>query len=615
MIYRFKIQNLKFKVVLFLLFLTFNFYLLTSYDPTFAQNAKCAITTNPKADGLVSTPQLDSNFSTSTGACIDDLDRAAFVSFKLPNYAELKSLYYTQKKDNPALHIIKHTSVASLAQLGGDKIKLAGVDDHLYHFSNDLSIASADDINGNNLGIIFVDRNLTISRNQLGQNNSGLIFIVGGDVIIDQTVTRINGVIISSGTIYTGVPPGQSACQTSLVETSQLVINGSLVSLNPLKPIKFCRKLANNNNPAEIFNQQPKYLAILRNIFSDTLQKWSEITGPIYQIPPQEPSLSPTPSPTPTPSASPTITTLATTNVALNSATLNSAVNPNGNNIGIRYSYGTTNTGNCATFGNLVSQQGTIGSGYETINFSQNVTGLSASTTYYFCATAYIGTAITYGNILSFTTPAPPALIAKDTSSSCLAGTNTIFSWPHSISGNNRLLLVGVTSQNGTDGSQKLPDSVTYGGQDLTRINIVGNGYIVTELWYLVAPPTGTNNIVITYPTSTTASCGATSWMNVNQTTPLGTRVIYGATDVTSINKNITSAGDRVVHDFIGAKISSSAISVTPDTSQTQQWNNKISPVISAGSTKVGSGSVNMSWTFSDTSNVTFIGVPILPAN
>lgn len=66
---------------------------------------------------------------------------------------------------------------------------------------------------------------------------------------------------------------------------------------------------------------------------------------------------------------------------------------------------------------------------------------------------------------------------------------------PHTqIAGSNRLITVQLTS-----GNQQNHTSLTYGGQALTRYYNVnrGNLGLRSSFWYLVDPPTGTNNAVI----------------------------------------------------------------------------------------------------------------------
>lgn len=246
-------------LILFFILLTIISYLLPI---TRAQSQACSGGSSlPRAEGLVTTPSLSGIFNTSSGRCITNEQRAAYVSFKIPTYEDLKSIYYTQTKTS------KTTQLANNNQ------------DYLYNTTGDLTITSPSDITGSNTGVIFIDKNLTIgpiSSNKFTQGNkdSGVVFVVGGDVAIDSSITQIDAVIISSGTIYTA----GGGCSTSSVTSSQLVVNGSLISLNSTKPIKFCRKLTNNSlQPSEKVNWDPKYLGILKDLFSDPLQKWSEI--------------------------------------------------------------------------------------------------------------------------------------------------------------------------------------------------------------------------------------------------------------------------------------------------------------------------------------------------
>lgn len=233
-------------------------------------------------------------FKVTSGVCVFD-PKAAFVPFKIPTYAEIKSIYYDQAKDNPAT-LEKKAPVGnggSATQNDISSVSSTSTAGQIYLVDGDLNITSQ--ITGNQIKIVFVNKNLKItpppgstSTFQLnyGTANTGLVFIVSGDVEIAPKVTQINAVIITAGNLYTAGKP----CLTSNVTAPQLVINGSLISLHDSNNMKFCRKPANLAIPAEKINYQPKYLSILRNIFSETYQKWTEVSGTI--------SL-PTPTPTP----------------------------------------------------------------------------------------------------------------------------------------------------------------------------------------------------------------------------------------------------------------------------------------------------------------------------
>ncbi len=222
----------------------------------------------------------------SSGTCIIDR-QTEFAPFKIPDYQTLKSKYYTQSKLGPT---IKKAPNAGLVE--------PFTQDGIYNFTSDVPVSTALDPLSVGTQIFFVDQNLNINIDLIYHTNDaagGLVFVVGGDVNIAPTVKQIDAVIISSGTIYTARSSTSLPCNTSdVLTTNPLVINGNLVSLNGDKAIKLCRKLADNKIPAEQFNTQFKYLATLKELFSDTYEKWSEVDisipiptpGPIESAPP-----------------------------------------------------------------------------------------------------------------------------------------------------------------------------------------------------------------------------------------------------------------------------------------------------------------------------------------
>ena len=148
---------------------------------------------------------------------------------------------------------------------------------NIYSIKGDLIISG--DNTGSYTGVVFVENNLNITGDYTyGTATNGTVFVVKGNVYINPTtVTRVDAVIISSGTIYTAAVAGTTCTASSVTTVQPLTINGSLISLDPVKPIIFCRSLADNSQPAEKINHQVKYLVILRDLLSDTYQKWSEI--------------------------------------------------------------------------------------------------------------------------------------------------------------------------------------------------------------------------------------------------------------------------------------------------------------------------------------------------
>jgi hypothetical protein len=111
------------------------------------------------------------------------------------------------------------------------------------------------------------------------------------------------------------------------------------------------------------------------------------------------------------PPLAPSVTTDAATSVATTTATLNGTANPNRATTTGWFRYSTTDPGTCNdTFGTRAPTTGGsgLGSGGSGQAFSQGLTGLSPSTTYYFCAIASNSEGTGFGSVLQFTTAAAP---------------------------------------------------------------------------------------------------------------------------------------------------------------------------------------------------------------
>lgn len=248
---------MKIKLILLLFFALATFVLISGNLPdTLAQSCS----TSPRAEGLVTATKQDptSRFGSLAQVCILD-PAAAFVPFKIPTYDSLKSLYYDQPTTIKKI-IITPPDLSNLDSL-----------DAIYFKNGDLLINT---INPNtSTAVIFVQNNLDIAGNiTYGTPNTGLVFIVKGNIIIRPSVTTVNAVLISEGIIYTA-----GASCTNPTSAPQLTINGSLISLIPNNPIKFCRTLIDNTQAAEVINHQVKYLVILRNLIFDNPIKWAEV--------------------------------------------------------------------------------------------------------------------------------------------------------------------------------------------------------------------------------------------------------------------------------------------------------------------------------------------------
>lgn len=177
----------------------------------------------------------------------------------------------------------------------------------------------------------------------------------------------------------------------------------------------------------------------------------------------------------------------------------------------------------------------------------------------------------------------------------------------HTCTGSNRILIVGVSTED-TGSADKVPTGVTYNTVALTKVVSaqIGDPSVTVSLWYLVAPATGANDIVISLPEVVgTVIGGGISFTGVIQSS-LGVAGGVSKTETSSSAPSIdvpnTKPGEVVV-DVWGIKDGS--VTATVGAGQTQRWN-----VTAAGNTATGLGStepangstVTMSWPLSGVS-------------
>lgn len=183
-------------------------------------------------------------------------------------------------------------------------------------------------------------------------------------------------------------------------------------------------------------------------------------------------------------------------------------------------------------------------------------------------------------------------------------------------SGSDRALYVFVDVSNSTD--LMSTGTVTYGGTSLTAVGSVetGNGSNFLRAFRLVAPASGTANVVITPSASAFLHAYCVSLAGVDQTTPEGTVVTSPAsgsntTSASPISTTVTLGTDGMALDMITRRIASS--SLTPDASQTRNGTELTAGSIatSGSSRKAGSGSTTMTWTHASTNNVSHVVVPV----
>jgi YVTN family beta-propeller protein len=191
-------------------------------------------------------------------------------------------------------------------------------------------------------------------------------------------------------------------------------------------------------------------------------------------------------------------------------------------------------------------------------------------------------------------TPTPPGITLngiQSTSETTSSSNQITLSNFDAGTGNNRLLVVGVSANNNNVAS------ITFGGVQLTKkVSSFSNND--AEFWYLTNP-SGTGNIVVTMSGSTQAVVGAYSFFGVNQTSPLPTSATKHNSAASSPSISITTTNPNswvldLPSIYGGVTLGSPTC--------TQQWDTNIAGAITgaSSSTMVQSpGTVTCKWTAS----------------
>ncbi|MDO8570422.1 MAG: hypothetical protein Q7R97_02455 [Candidatus Daviesbacteria bacterium] len=204
---------------------------------------------------------------------------AVIPSFSIPSYADMEVVYYDKSKLGNKIPVSGDVAVINTGSHKGeinDK-NIPANKEYLFNISGNLTLDGAVDVKRGTVIVVFVYGNLNINANQVYNNpeTNGLVFVVSGNINVAPTVTEINAVMITYGTFCSNW--NGSACISNSPDLP-LTIKGNVISLSSGNPPKFIRSLANNTStPAETVIYQPKYLVILKNIFSKTLTIWKEV--------------------------------------------------------------------------------------------------------------------------------------------------------------------------------------------------------------------------------------------------------------------------------------------------------------------------------------------------
>jgi archaellum component FlaF (FlaF/FlaG flagellin family) len=161
----------------------------------------------------------------------------------------------------------------------------------------------------------------------------------------------------------------------------------------------------------------------------------------------------------------------------------------------------------------------------------------------------------------------------------------------HTVSGTNKILVLGLSTEGDT------PSSVTYDNEDLTQIRFDEVAFVKrTELWYLIDPPSGSADIVVTQSNGKVIM-GAISLNGVHQLDPVGAN--NGSNNSAFGTHPSTSLTTTVNNSWIVDVVSTTNGPMTPDASQLERWDLIRNPLRGSGSTEqtTTAGLYIMSWT------------------
>jgi uncharacterized repeat protein (TIGR01451 family) len=197
------------------------------------------------------------------------------------------------------------------------------------------------------------------------------------------------------------------------------------------------------------------------------------------------------------------------------------------------------------------------------------------------------------------------------------------FSLTTGTTGLNRLLVVGVSIDT-TRNTGLTVSGITYAGAALTSWGAHSDGTNAerVEMWYLIAPVIGANNVVVSFSGLTTtavgAVAGATTFTGADQTAPLRPFVSAddGGAAASQSTLNVPSGVNEMVMDTLSINGNRTA---TVGATQIQEWAKNSGGTTSntdaygVSSTRPGAPSVPLSETFSGTSLWSMGAVSIRP--
>jgi hypothetical protein len=180
--------------------------------------------------------------------------------------------------------------------------------------------------------------------------------------------------------------------------------------------------------------------------------------------------------------------------------------------------------------------------------------------------------------------------------------------------GTDRLMLVCLTSE-GNAGGTLTASSVTYGGTNLSLLQrATPANWSVASMWWMVAPPVGTANVVVTFPSQQSCDVAIYVFDGVNQTEPFRNPILNFGTSAVASTVTLQGVGSNdLVVDAL--TIDSNPHSASPNAGQTQQYNLEVlaGSHTGAGSTEPGSSGGIVGWTWTTLAPFSHVVAALIP--
>ena len=155
--------------------------------------------------------------------------------------------------------------------------------------------------------------------------------------------------------------------------------------------------------------------------------------------------------------------------------------------------------------------------------------------------------------------------IALDVASNSGLHSVSPYTWNHTVTGSQTLLIVGLEVFN--NGLQPTTSSVTYNGVLMNRVVVQQNSnstrFSEVSLWFLFAPTTGTNVVSVTCTNISSSIAGAVSYTGAQQSNVAdATNKTFGTTNGTK-TVTVTTVADNCWTIATAGNFSSSGSPIT----------------------------------------------------